>query len=379
MAADGINSTVRNQLRIGLTGEQGLNHYVNAYFRSDIERHAGDRRGLLYFIANQDSIGALQPLDARGRWLCQIAVQPDEWNRDLWDDERVRRWVRAAVGVPELAVDVKSVGLWKINDTVADRFAQGRIVLCGDAAHQFPPTGGLGLNTGLQGMHNAMWKLVLCARGLADWSLLATYDDERRDPAVTAIEQSSANARNVIRLAAAAISPATSDMSMEEIVRETKRYGNHLGIEFGTTYHSSAVITDGTTPPDVDDSFADYTPSASPGCRAPHIWLGSDNELLSTHDLFGPSFTVLTGPQGDTWRPAAARAAQQLQVPISTYLVGGPGITDPAAAFLAQYEINPDGAVLIRPDGYIAWRRTSGPTDDASLVPVLAQILGRRT
>jgi putative polyketide hydroxylase len=168
-------------------------------------------------------------------------------------------------------------------------------------------------------------------------------------------------------------------MSMEEIVRETRRYGNHLGIEFGTTYHSTAVITDGTTPPDVDDSFADYTPSASPGCRAPHIWLGSDNELLSTNDLFGPSFTVLTGPQGDTWRPAAARAAQQLQVPISTYLVGGPGLTDPAAAFLAQYEINPDGAVLIRPDGYIAWRSTSGPTDDASLVSVLAQILGRRT
>ncbi len=172
VAADGGNSTVRNQLGIALTGEQGVNHYVNAYFCSDIERHVGVRSGLLFFIANQNAIGALQPLDARGRWLCQIAVQPDQWRRELWDDERVRRWVRAAVGVAELDVEVKSVGLWQINATIAERFVQGRIVLCGDAAHQFPPTGGLGLNTGLQGMHNVMWKLAFCVRGLASWSLL---------------------------------------------------------------------------------------------------------------------------------------------------------------------------------------------------------------
>jgi putative polyketide hydroxylase len=378
VAADGINSTVRNQLGIGLTGEQDLNHYVNAYFRSDIERHVGDRRGLLYFIANQDAVGALQPLDARGRWLCQIAVQPDEWNRDLWDDERVRRWVRAAAGVPELAVEVKSVGLWKINATVADRFAQGRIVLCGDAAHQFPPTGGLGLNTGLQGMHNAMWKLAFCVRGLANWSLLATYEDERREPAGMAIEQSLANARNVGRLAAAAISPATSDMSMEEIVQETRRYGNHLGVEFGTTYHSTAVIADGTTPPDVEDTFADYAPSASPGCRAPHVWLGSDTERLSTHDLFAGGFTVLTGSDGEAWQQAAAEAAQQLQVPITSHVVGSAGLNDHSETFFTQYEVGDGGAVLIRPDGYVAWRCATHPAGRAPLTQAIAQILDRR-
>jgi putative polyketide hydroxylase len=378
VAADGVNSTVRNQLGISFTGEQGLNHYVNGYVRSDIERHVGDRKGLQFFIANQNAVGALQPLDARGRWLCQIAVQPDQWRRELWDNERVRRWVRAAVGVAELDVEVKSVGLWQINATIADRFVQGRIVLCGDAAHQFPPTGGLGLNTGLQGMHNAMWKLALCVRGLANWSLLTTYEDERRGPVATAIEQSLANARNVGRLAAAAINPAGADMSAEEILQETRRYGNHLGVEFGSVYHSAAVISDATTPPEVEDSFADYAPSASPGCRAPHTWLGRDNALLSTHDLFGAGFTVLTGPRGDAWRHAAADAAQQLQVPIVSYVVGSPGLTDPTKTFLSQYEIRHDGAVLVRPDGYIAWRSTTGPADDASLVAVVAQILGRR-
>jgi putative polyketide hydroxylase len=378
VAADGVNSTVRNQLGIALTGEQGLNHYVNGYVRSDIERHVGDRKGLQFFIANQNAVGALQPLDARGRWLCQIAVQPNQWRRELWDDERVRRWVRAAVGVAELDVEVKSVGLWQINATIADRFVQGRIVLCGDAAHQFPPTGGLGLNTGLQGMHNVMWKLAFCVRGLAGWSLLNTYEDERHGPVATAIAQSLANARNVGRLAAAAINPTGSDMSVEEVLQETRRYGNHLGVEFGTVYRSAAVISDGTTPPEVDDSFADYAPSASPGCRAPHTWLGSDNERLSTHDLFGAGLTVLTGPHGDHWRHAATSAAKHLQVPVASYGIGSAGLTDHTRTFFTQYDIGHAGAVLVRPDGYIAWRSITGPTNGAPLTTAIEQILERQ-
>jgi putative polyketide hydroxylase len=378
VAADGVNSTVRNQLGIAVTGERGLNHYVNGYVRSDIERHVGDRSGLQFFIANQDAVGALQPLDARGRWLCQIAVQPDQWRRELWDDERVRHWVRAAVGVANLDVEVKSVGLWQINATIADRFVQGRIVLCGDAAHQFPPTGGLGLNTGLQGMHNVMWKLAFCVRGFANWSLLTTYDDERRGPVATAIEQSLANARNVGRLAASAINPTGSDMSVEEVLQETRRYGNHLGVEFGATYRSAAVIADGTTPPEVDDSFADYAPSASPGCRAPHTWLGDEEEPLSTHDLFRAGLTVLTGPHGDHWRHAATDAAEHLRVPVASYGIGSPGLTDHTRTFFTQYDIDHAGAVLVRPDGYIAWRSKTGPTNGAPLVSAIGQILGRQ-
>ena len=377
VAADGVDSTVRRHLGIGSTGERGLNHFVNAYIRSDIERHVGERHGLQYFIANTSAVGALQPLDARGRWLCQIAVQPQQWVRELWDGERVQEWVRGAVGVPDLDVEVKSVGLWQINATIADRLVQGRTLFCGDAAHQFPPTGGLGLNTGLQGMHNAMWKLAFCVRGHADWSLLKTYEDERREPAIAAIAQSLTNAGNLGRLAAATINPDGADMSAEEILRETRRYGNHLGVEFGAVYHSSAVISDGTTPPSVEDSFSDYTPNASPGCRAPHTWLGDEDGSLSTHELFGAGFTLLIGPGGDIWRQAAADAAQHLQVPITSYAIGDPGLRDHNNTFCTQYEIAPDGAVLIRPDGYVAWRRTSQAARGAPLAQALDQILGR--
>ncbi|MEE6140666.1 FAD-dependent monooxygenase [Mycobacterium sp. 050128] len=376
VAADGVHSTVRTQLGIVLNGARALHHFVNCYFRSDIERHVGDHRAVLFFVANSEAVGALQPLDAGGRWLCQIGVQPDEWVRELWDDERVRRWVRGAVGVPDLDVEVKGVGLWQMNATVADRLVQGRVVLCGDAAHQFPPTGGLGLNTGLQGMHNAMWKLALCVRGLAGWSLLQTYDDERRGPAITMIAQSLQNYRNVGRIAAAAYNPAGSDLSPEELLRETRRYGNHLGVEFGTAYRSAAVIDDGTTPPDVEDSYTDYTPCATPGCRAPHTWLGNEGEPVSTLDLFGAGFTVLTGAGGQIWRQAAANAAR-LGVPIASYAIGDPGLADPNNAFFDRYEIGHDGAVLVRPDGYVAWRNPTGHCDGAPLVRAVEQVLNR--
>ncbi|WP_158514590.1 MULTISPECIES: FAD-dependent monooxygenase [Mycobacterium avium complex (MAC)] len=377
VAADGADSTVRHQLGIALTGEQGLNRFVNAYFHSDIERHLADRSGVGFFIANPDAVGALMPLDAHGRWMSQIGVTPEQWSPELWDDERIRAWVRGAVGVDDLEIDVKSVGLWQINATIAERLIQGRVLLCGDAAHQFPPTGGLGLNSGLQGVHNAMWKLAFCVRGNAGWSLIKTYDDERRQPAATAIAQSLANARSIAGIAAAAYNPAGTDLTAEHIARETRRYGNHLGVELGAVYHSTAVIDDGTTPPEVNDPYSDYAPSATPGCRAPHLTLGNPTEPVSTLNLFGPSFTILAGPAGGSWRSAAADAARRLAIPVASYTVGDPGLADPTDRFTDLYGISDDGAVLVRPDGHIAWRCATGPADKNQLATALAQILDR--
>ena len=378
VAADGVDSLVRVQLGVALEGEQGINYFVNCYFRSDIESYVGDRTGVLLFVANPGAAGVLQPLDARGRWLCQIAVQPDQWRREAWDADRVRQWVRGAVGVPNLEVEVRSVGLWRMNVTVAERLVAGRVVLCGDAAHQFPPTGGLGVNTGLQGMHNAMWKLALCVQGVANWSLLETYNAERRAPALRTARQSLENDRNVGRIAAAAYNPSGSDMETSEVIRESHRYGNHLGVEFGTRYESSAVIPDGSKPPGVEDTYSDYAPCATPGCRAPHVWLGNDTEQVSTLDLFGAGFTVLTGPDGDVWHQVACEASRTLHTPVACYTIGAPGLADYRNVFFDQYGITDDGAVLVRPDGYVAWRSTTGNSDGASLFGAVEQILGLR-
>jgi hypothetical protein len=227
-------------------------------------------------------------------------------------------------------------------------------------------------------MHNAMWKLALCVRGLAGWSLLETYEHERREPAITTIEQCLQNHGNLARLAAAYYYPASSDLSAEEAERASRRFGNHFGVEFGTVYRSAAVVDDGTTPPDVDDDYSDYAPCATPGCRAPHVWLGNESEPVSTLDLFGAGFTVLTGPDGGMWRKAAAVAVRELGVPIASYAIGDPGLVDHTNAFFARYGIGRNGAVLVRPDGYVAWRNSTRPPDGAPLIHAVGQILDRR-
>ena len=143
---------------------------------------------------------------------------------------------------------------------------------------------------------------------------------------------------------------------------ESRRYGNHLGVEFGTVYQSSAVIADGTQPPDVADSYSDYVPSATPGARAPHVWLGHPEARLSTLDLFGSAFTLLAAPGGDAWCTAAAEVERELGVPIDRYRIGAPGLRD-LGGFTEAYGLGEDGAVLVRPDGHVAWRSATRTGD----------------
>jgi putative polyketide hydroxylase len=377
VAADGAGSLIRRELGLQLEGAQDLSYIVNCYFRADIERHLGERRGVLFFVANETARGVLQPLDGAGRWLCQINVDPDQWSLAVFTPERAQAWIRAAVGVADLKSEILSLGLWKLNATVVERLVQGRVLMCGDAAHQFPPTGGLGVNTGLQGMHNAMWKLASYVQGHARWPLVETYDAERRDVARRITGQSLQNSMNVLGIFAAAAAGGESFGAADALVA-SRRYGNHLGVEFGAAYASSAIVADGTTPPVVDDSYSDYVPSATPGCRAPHVWLGPLAAGLSTLDLIGPAFTLLTASEGAAWRTTAAVVARALAMPIDSYSIGGTGLDD-RGAFARIYGLESDGAVLIRPDGHVAWRSARGPASGAVLGAAITQILGRQT
>jgi 2-polyprenyl-6-methoxyphenol hydroxylase-like FAD-dependent oxidoreductase len=374
VAADGAASLIRGELGIELAGSKELSHIVNGYFRADIEPHLGDRKGVLFFVASEHASGVLQPLDGAGRWLCQISVRPEEWSLDAFTHERARAWIRAAAGVEGLEPEVLSLGLWKLNATVAERFVQGRVLLCGDAAHQFPPTGGLGVNTGLQGMHNAMWKLAWFMLGRAGWSLVETYETERRGVAQRITSQSLQNSINVARIGAAAIQGAQGKLTAEQVVTESRRYGNHLGVEFGTVYQSGAVVADGTQPPPVADSYSDYAASATPGARAPHVWLGHPEARLSTLDLFGSGFTLLAAPGGNAWCTVAAEVERELGVPIDRYRIGAPGLRD-LGGFTEAYGLGEDGAVLVRPDGHVAWRSATGPGSGARLRDAVGSIL----
>ena len=318
----------------------------------------------------------LQPLDARGRWLSQIAIRSNE--RELASEQQCIEWLHGAVGAEDLPIEILSIGRWRVRATTAERFVDGRVVICGDAAHQLPPSGGLGVNTGFRGIHNAMWKLALVIKDAAAGELLNTYDTEHRPIARWAADQCLQNQRDIQVIMRTLIDSGPDVSAFPGIDLVNHRFGKHFGIEFGSYYTSSAVVPDGTAPPEVRDAYSDYEQSARPGHRAPHVWLGSGEGRLSTLDLFGAGFTILTGSEGTKWAAAAEAASKQLNVPIGCYVVGSAGLQDTEGVFLSKYGLTSEGAVVVRPDGHVCCRSASGETSGPSeLINSLAAVLGK--
>jgi len=378
VAADGASSPIRAQLGIEMEGLRNIGYFVNVYYRADLDRWVAHRPAILYWVFTDAVRGVFQPLDARGRWLCQIAYDGSSESFASYDAQRCIEWLRAAVGDRSITPEILSIGTWTMNAVVAQRLKQGRVFLVGDAAHQLPPTGGFGVNTGIQTAHNLAWKLAMVRAGTAAPSLLDTFDDERRAVGRFNADRSFENSLLVQRINAAAAGELPA-LTPAEAVEASRRYGNFAGMELGFHYASAAVISDGTSAPEVADAVIDYIPSARPGHRAPHVWLERQGRRCSTLDLLSPGFTVLTAANGEAWLAAARATSQRTGLAIDAHCVGGAsGWHETSDDFTERYGIENTGAVLVRPDGHVAFRRsrmTSNPERD--LAAALIQILGR--
>jgi hypothetical protein len=158
---------------------------------------------------------------------------------------------------------------------------------------------------------------------------------------------------------------------------------NEQGLIFGASYDSRAVVPDGSPPVPVDDPVTQYAPSARPGSRAPHVWLeragGQRGERVSTIDLFGTSFVLLTGAEGGAWIEAAARLTSPDRPELVAHGIGGGGaFADPEGWWREVYGVAADGAVLVRPDGHVGWRSRAAADDPARVLEnTLDRILGR--
>jgi len=124
-----------------------------------------------------------------------------------------------------------------------------------------------------------------------------------------------------------------------------------------------AVVPDGTPAVAIVDPVTEYVPSARPGSRAPHVWLKRGNLRISTSDLVGPHFGLLAGTDGYAWR-RAAQAIGPSWPPLFVFTVGKDGdLGDPDDIWHEAYGVDTDGAVLVRPDGHVAWRSRSGASN----------------
>lgn len=370
VAADGPRSPVREQLGIGQSGPGDLFHNVSVTFRSRrLADTVGDRRFIVCYLTSPGADGALLPVDNREQWVFHAPWHPEQGETlEEFTDERCAEHIRRAVGVPDLDVEITGRAPWHAAQRVARSYRSGRVLLAGDSAHEMSPTGAFGSNTGIQDAHNLAWKLAAVLDGWAGEGLLDTYDTERRPVA----EATSA------RAAARSAEHSHPGFAPPPGAGGGGRQSGILDVALGYRYPRGAVA--GTAPgsPVVPDRL---DLSGEPGSRAPHLWVRRKGERISTLDLYERSLVLLSdaaAPGG--WHQAAARLADELLIPLRSYRVGAePGaelVPEEGTDWAERHGIEPGGAVLVRPDGFVAWR-APGPERDAmsSLRQALTQVL----
>ncbi|MQA87736.1 MAG: monooxygenase [Streptosporangiales bacterium] len=358
IAADGVGSPIREQLGIGVDGPGPLYETITAIVEADLRPALRGRRLSIAYLQQPRPFTILLAHDDAGyRWVFGTGYDPEHESPDDYTEARVAEMVRAAAGLP--AVDVTlhpqipgtdaKVLAFPIAARVARRYRQGRVFLAGDAAHAVPPTGGLGANTGIQDAHNLAWKLAAATGGRAGAGLLDTYEQERRPVGLLTMEQ--ALARFGSRMAGG----------------DGPEPVEYAAVALGYGYRSSAVLgADGDARPLPPTEL-----TGGPGTRAPHVPISRDDKELSTLDLYGRGFVLLAGPEGDAWASAAAG----LDVPVTTYRFG---VELAPAEAAAAYGIGAGGALLVRPDGFVAWRSPQASADPAAqLDHVLRTVLAR--
>jgi 2-polyprenyl-6-methoxyphenol hydroxylase-like FAD-dependent oxidoreductase len=341
IAADGNRSPIREALGIGRQGRGFIQTARSVLFRPSIDKsllskiEALRARGVVQFAIDQPDLkGMLGGAD--GRWILYLS---DDEERD---EAALKRVVNQAMGNPHDNPEIIGSGRWEMSARIADTFASGRVFLVGDAAHALPPNrGGYGANTGIEDADNLAWKLAAVLSGTSLPRLLDTYDDERR-PIAWLRHQQIFNRPDYAAYA--------DDSTKEPIIDD-------VAMDLGQLYRSAAVLGAGDELPPalLPDQWA-----GQPGTRAPHLWLIRNGEKISTLDLFQRDWVLLT--ENPRWRDAAEQSAARSGVKLD-YPRIGVDLVAAAEAFQTAFGIGPEGASLVRPDGYVAWRSMDLPVD----------------
>ncbi len=409
IATDGGKSPTQRALEIPMQGEWDLVTVASVHFTADLTPWVKDRPGLLYWLVNpQNPIG--KAVVGSGVF---VAVAPSEWifacsygadgEPALFDEATMTKRIRDAIGVSAIEIDIHSISHWTMHGIVADRYREGRIFLAGDAVHRFPQAGGLGMNTAVQDVHNLTWKLRTVLQNEASEALLESYERERRPIGVQNTARALENARLLGMIPEAlGLFPGQpledGIAAIEEFYQPTEAGArkraklavaiaaqdvqfNAQNVEIGFVYQDGALLPDGVSEPSLEDPIRDYHPTTRPGARLPHVWLEQNGQRVSTLDLVGRGhFTLLTSPDGGAWRTAAKNVASEVSIPLRVLTIGPDGdALDVEGHWEARREVDAEGAILVRPDGHIGWRRKGAAADpQAELRAVLQQLLHKQ-
>ncbi|MEM9012476.1 MAG: FAD-dependent monooxygenase [Pseudomonadota bacterium] len=409
IGADGGNSAVAKQAGLPLAGKMGVAGSVNILFEADLSHLVAHRPSVLYAViqpgAQVGGVGMaiIRMIRRWNKWMIvygyDLAVGPPEMT-----DDRALSIIRQLVGIPDLQARIDGVSLWTVNDCWAERMAEGRVFIAGDAAHRHPPTNGLGSNVSIQDSYNLAWKLAFVLKGWAGPALLESYDAERAPVAAQTVSRAGRSIAEygpifgalgfedaadpeemragVERLKVASPEGAAARKALRRAIDAKAYEYNAHGVEMNQRYVSDAVrMALGDADPGFErDGELYHQFSSAPGAKLPHAWLERATHRVSTLDLVGQgAFTVLTGLGGEAWVDAASAWSAASGVPVRSHLIGpGRDYRDMLGDWSGRSGIAEDGALLVRPDGYVAWRAVEGPGGGTEgLVQALEQVLAR--
>jgi hypothetical protein len=382
VGCDGGGSWLRGELGIGMSGSAALTYTTNVIFRCEGLQGLHDKRlGYRHiFIGAEGTWGTCVAIDGRDHWRLSIIGSGEK--RKLTEQE-IRAAIERALGRP-IPYEIVSILPWVRRELIADAYSKGRAFIAGDAAHVMSPTGGFGMNTGIADAVDLSWKLTAVLQGWGGPQLLASYEAERRPVGRRAAREATGN---LARTLSPGPNPALLEPTLEgaklryELGRRYSatmlREWYKLGIDLGYVYRESPICVpdaEPVPPPparlsnvslvrelhklaihraealpvgEPDELPAEevmvYRPSAEPGARAPHAWIG---EGRSTLDLFGRGYVLLDFGGDGALVGAFCRRAREIGVPLEVA-----AISDPEIAELYGMPL-----VLVRPDGHVAWR-----------------------
>ncbi|MFE2728957.1 FAD-dependent oxidoreductase [Kitasatospora sp. NPDC059327] len=361
IAADGVRSPVREALGITRKGNGPLGSAMSVLFRSDLGNALQGRRFVICYLPNPDEPGVLQmpevpavlQLFDEERWIFGFFYDPRESAAEDFTPEHCARIIRTATGLPDLAVEVEMARPWEMSHNVAQTYRTRRVFLAGDAAHVHPPAGAFGANGGIQDAHNLAWKLSAVLGGWAGEGLLDSYEAERLPVGSAVADQ--AWIRHIWRL--------NDSPELQRALRESTL------VSTGYRYTSGAIEG-----PVYDEPIpSEHELTGRPGYRVPHVWLEHTGRKVSTVDLSESGYVLLAAPDGGAWAGAAESVAARTGIPLACHVIGETGgYSDPDDSFGRTTGLSPDGALLVRPDGFVAWR-----AEDSTVAGLLQEVLER--
>jgi len=352
LACDGASSVVRKSVGINMQGRL-LSYSINILIRAKnlVNQHNMGEGERYMFVGPEGMWGNLTVVDGDEIWRLTVLGSEEKMNLETFDSHY---WIERAFGTldstDKIPFEILSVTPWRRSEMLAEKYIAGRVFLVGDSAHTMSPTGGMGMNTGIQEVIDLGWKLEGALKGWAGPKLLESYDLERRPIAKRNISfstqnfkawQDTPNPQTVCDNSAEG--KLTRAIIGKRLRDSTRVEWESMGLQIGHRYDNSPIcIPDGS--PATPDDFSVYIPTTRPGSRAPHAWL---KDGKSTLDLFGKNFILLCFDsnlkKGIT---EMHEAFLEKNMPFEIIQ-----LQEPEIAQLYEYPF-----VLVRPDGHVAWR-----------------------